>query len=227
MDASIQTMLVMTGKDEALATLGRARSELIDSIRSSGHDLVLSPHFSLWEKHSAFHSRIQIAYIDRFATDLADAGVPTVPVACWYEGSDMDDLAAAVKANPSIRVMWLDWQTVPQGPKWKRRVRELQRLAKLVPTVRFIVNGVGSPRRDDLMAKPYMMSVVSSHEFVAAVRGNKGADARDAAQHQLTPFLNHGQAGQHGSSPPDIGGALRHVPEDQEVEVGESSSYRP
>ena len=217
MDASIKTMLVFTGKDETLATLGRARSELIKSIRSSGHDLVLSPHFSLWEKHSAFHSRVQIAYIDRFGSDLAEAGIPTVPVACWYEGADMDDLAAAVNANPSIRVMWLDWQKVPHGPKWRRRNHELQRLAELMPAVRFIVNGVGSPRREDLLAKPYVMSVVSSHEFVAAVRGNKGPDAQAAAQHQLTPFLNQGDAGQHRSSPQHTGGVVRHVPVSQEV----------
>ena len=193
MEPTVRTVLAMTDTDERLSTLGTARSELIHSIQASGHDLVLSPLFSVWDGYSPFLNRIQIAYMDRFARDLAEAGVPTIPSVCWYETPDLDDLAAAVNANPSIRILWVDWQTVPPRAGWRRALRGLDKFASLVPQVRFVVNGVGECRRQDLWARDYVSSVVSSREFMSAMRENAGGDAVRVAQQHIRRFVAEGE----------------------------------
>ena len=193
MDTGIRTILVMTGQDETLSTLGRARGKLVASIRASGHDIVLAPCFSVWDDHSPFHNRVQMAYSDRFGSALAEAGVQTVPAVCWYESADLHDFAAAVNANPSVQTLWLDWQTVSHGPNWRRVLRDLDKFARLVPHVRFIVNGV-SERRQDLWERDYVMSIISFHEFMSAVSQNRGADAGQAAQRNIRSFIAEGEA---------------------------------
>jgi len=188
MDRRIRTVVVMTGTDEVLSTLGGVARTLVASIKASGHDLILAPCFSIWDDHSPSHNRVQLAYIDRFGTALAEAGIQTVPAVCWHESADLYDFAAAVNANPSIRTLWLDWQTVPPGRKWRRALRNLDEFASLVHGVRFIINGV-SERRQDLWERDYVMSLISFHEFMSAVRQNRGPGAGLAAWERILAFM--------------------------------------
>ncbi|MCY3505528.1 MAG: hypothetical protein OXH41_05135 [Chloroflexi bacterium] len=182
-------MLVMTGKDEDLARLGRSWRETVATVAMAGYDLVLSPAFSIWNDHSAFHNRVQLVRCDRFATVFAAAGVPTVPPAGWFRRADMYDLARAVQQNPSINLMWMDWQTVPHGRAWEDLLGEFDEFASLVPNVRFIVNGVGASRRAALWEHASVACVISSGEFVSAVKQNSGPDAGLAARERLLAFV--------------------------------------
>ena len=191
LDPDIHIVLVMAGKDAAMSSLGNARSELIASIADAGYDLVLAPLFSVWDGHSPFHNRTQIVYSDRFASDLAAADIPTIPGAAWYPGTDIYDLAEAVNANPSIRVMWLDWQTIPCGQAaWERALREFDEFAALVPGVSFIINGVGEVRRADLWKRGSVLAVISSQEFIGSVRKyGGGIDGALAARDAIRAFI--------------------------------------
>lgn len=190
LDPSVPVILVMAGKDATMSLLGNARSELIASIAEAGYDLVLAPHFSVWDGHSPFHNRTQIVNCDRFASDLAAADIPTIPVAAWYRETDMRDLAKAVNANPSIRVMWIDWQTIPGGQTaWERALHEFDQFAAMVPGVRFIINGVGSTRRESLWERDSVLAVISSREFVRNVCANRGPEAGEKAREAILEFL--------------------------------------
>ena len=188
LDPDIHIVLVMAGKDAAMSSLGNARSELIASIADAGYDLVLAPLFSVWDGHSPFHNRTQIVYSDRFASDLAAADIPTIPGAAWYPGTDMRDLAEAVNANPSIRVMWLDWQTIPCGQAWERALHEFDQFAAMVPGVRFIINGVAT-RRESLWKQDSVLAVISSHEFFENVCANRGPEAGEKAHEAIIEFI--------------------------------------
>ena len=191
LDPDTHIMLVMAGKDkdDVMSSLGNAPSGLIASIAEAGYDLVLAPHFSVWDGHSPFHNRVQIVYCDRYASALAQADIPTIPVAAWYREVDMRDLAGAVNANPSIRVMWLDWQTIPQGQTaWERALHELDQFAAMVPGVRFIINGVGT-RRESLWERDSVLAVVSSHEFFGSVCANRGPEAGERAREAILEFI--------------------------------------
>lgn len=193
MDNDTLTILVMTGADAMLSTLSNDRNSLVASIRTSGHDLVLAPCFSIWDDHSPFHNRIQLAYIDRFGTALVEAGVRTVPAVCSYESADLHDFAAAMNANPSIETVWLDWQTVSHGRNWRRALGNLDALSRLLPKVRFIINGV-SDRRQGLWERDYVMSLISFHEFMSAVSQNAGPEGWEAAQRNIQSFVHEGTA---------------------------------
>ena len=184
----IHIMLVMTNKDAIMSSLGNARSKLVASIANAGYDLVLAPLFSVWKGHSPFHNRTQIVYSDRFASDLAAADIPTIPGAAWYPGTDMRDLAEAVNANPSIRVMWLDWQTIPCGQAWERALHEFDQFAAMVPGVRFIINGVAT-RRESLWKQDSVLAVISSHEFFENVCANRGPEAGEKAHEAILEFI--------------------------------------
>lgn len=189
LDPAIHLVLMMAGEDAAMSLLGSAPPELIASIAEAGYDLVLAPHFSVWDGHSPFHNRVQIVYCDRYASALAQAEIPTIPVAAWYREVDMRDLAGAVNANPSIRVMWLDWQTIPQGQTaWERALHELDQFAAMVPGVRFIINGVGT-RRESLWERDSVLAVVSSHEFFGSVCANRGPEAGERAREAILEFI--------------------------------------
>ena len=212
MDRRIRTVVVMTGADELLSTLGTAPSTLVPAIKASGHDLILAPSFSVWDDYSPYYNRIQLAYIDRFGTALAEAGIPTVPAVCWYETADLHDFAAAVNANPSIQTMWIDWQTVPPGRKWRRVLRNLDEFASLVPHVRFVINGVRE-RRQDLWDRDYVMSVISFHEFMSAVRQHRGVEASQAVRQSVQSFIDEGDTWRPTARPriSPLGG-MRHRP---------------
>ncbi len=184
-----KVVLVMTGKDEVLARLGSSWRETVATVATAGYDLLLSPAFSVWNDHSAFHNRVQLVRCDRFATAFAAAGVPTVPPAGWFRRADMYDLARAVRQNPSINLMWMDWQTVPRGRAWEDLLREFDEFASLVPDVRFIVNGVGTSRRAALWERDSVACVISSGEFTSAVRQNRGPDAAFAARERILAFV--------------------------------------
>ena len=189
LDPSVPVVLVMAGKDATMSLLGNARSELIASIAEAGYDLVLAPHFSVWNGHSPFHNRTQIVNCDRFASDLAAADIPTIPVAAWYREVDMRDLAKAVNDNPTIRVMWIDWQTIPGGQSMEPALREFDRFAAMVPGVRFIINGVGRTRRESLWERDSVLAVISSREFVSNVCGNCGPEAGERAREAILEFI--------------------------------------
>ena len=188
LDPATKIVLVMTGKDEDLSTLGDGQQDLIAAVAAAGYDLVLAPAFSVWDGYSGFHNRLQIVYCDRYATAFANAGIPTIFPAVWYRRADMYDLARAVRANPSIRALWLDWQTVSRGKAWDRVLREFDELASLVPDVRFIINGVGE-RRSALWERGSVMSVISSGEVVGAVRKNRGSDGELSARARVLAFV--------------------------------------
>ncbi len=182
-------VLVMTGKDEDLSRLGSSWRETAAAVSAAGYDLVLSPAFSIWNDHSAFHNRVQLVHCDRYATAFASAGVQTIPSAGWFRRADMYDLARAVRRNPAIQLMWLDWQAVPQGRAWRHVLREFDEFASLLPNVRFIVNGVGASRRAALWERTSVACVTSSGEFVSAVRQNRGLAAGIAARERILAFV--------------------------------------
>lgn len=191
LDPAIHLMLVMAGDDATMSLLGNARSELIASIAEAGYDLVLAPHFSVWDGHSPFHNRVQIVYCDRYASALAQADVRTIPVAAWHRETDMRDLAKAVNANPSIRVMWIDWQTIScADTAWERALREFDQFLAMVPGVRFIINGVGRTRRESLWERDSVLAVISSREFVSNVCGNCGPEAGEKAREAIREFVH-------------------------------------
>lgn len=190
LDPAMHLVLVMASNDAVMSSLGNARSALTASIAEAGYDLVLAPHFSVWDGHSPFHNRTQIVYCDRYASALAQADIPTIPVAAWHREVDMRDLAAAVRANPSIRVMWLDWQTIScADTAWERALVELDQFAALVPDVRFIVNGVGKARRQCLWERRSVLAVISLHEFLSNVRTNRGPEAGEKAHEAIREFI--------------------------------------
>ena len=188
LDPATRVVLVMTGEDEFMSTLGDQPGALIAAVGAASYDLVLAPAFSVWDGYSGFHNRIQIVFCDRYATAFAMAGIATIFPAVWYRRADMYDLARAVRANPSIRALWLDWQTVSHGKAWDRVLREFDELASLVPDVRFIINGVGE-RRSALWERDSVMCVISSGEVVAAVRQNRGSDGELSARARVLAFV--------------------------------------
>ena len=189
LDPATRVVLVMTGEDECMSTLGAEPGALIAAVGAASYDLVLAPAFSVWDGYSGFHNRVQIVYCDRYATAFANAGVPTIYPAVWYRRADIFDLAAAVRQNPSIRMLWLDLQTASHGKAWDHVLREFDELARLLPDVGFIIYGVGESRRPDLWERDSVVSVISSGEFISAVRQNRGPDAGLAARQRVLAFM--------------------------------------
>ena len=188
LDLATKIVLVITGEDDDLSTLGEDPVALTTAVAAAGYDLVLAPAFSAWDGHSGLHNRLQIVYCDRYATTLAGAQVATIYPAVWYRRADMHDLARAVQANPSIGLVWLDWQTVSRGQAWERVLRELDEVASLVPGVGFIINGVGE-RRTALWEREYVACVISSGELVGAVNQNRGSDGVALARARILDFV--------------------------------------
>lgn len=190
LDPRTKLALVMTGEDDAMARLGNEPSGLIAAVARAGYDLVLAPAFSVWDGHSGLHNRLQIVFCDQYASALADAGIPTVYPAVWYRHADMYEVAVAIQLNPSIRLAWLDFQTVSHGRSWARALDELDEFARLVPDVGLIVYGVGEHRRPDLWKRDHVVCVISSGEFISAVRQNRGPEAGLAARERIHSFVS-------------------------------------
>ena len=177
-----KVILAITGSDRDLASLSQFPRRFVQSVHEAKFDLVLGPAFSVWDGDPPWHNSIEAIRSARWSSALAQRGIPVIPAVVAYQSWELEAYVRAINANHTIKTVWVDLQTVPNGRRpWRRAIAELDSLLHgLRPGVSLIVYGVADPTRvRELRSRPQIVAVIHSRAFMLSVKSpvdDRGAE---------------------------------------------------